>query len=332
MKKVISTIFAGSLLLATSLTALAAPPQAELDEYTKSIGLSQTELEDYLSYYDATLDDFTTIEDLEEFLGDPVTEETLNELLQEFEMTKEELTNLLIEYGELEEGENIEDVFIFIDDIRAIVELDLISEEAAVEIEGLFEEIGLTDAEMEKLFAHLDNVFEQDPSIEEKLSALADRMVHFSEFESADELTAEQIAELLNIFHEMEQLLQIQTKFYLVENGVNKELSLQQLMNIDDPKGASLLIAVYDNAGNFLLDVLFTPEMIGSDIIHQTGQDLKKTEQVVKQVQAKEMKTSKTVKGAKLPQTAGNYMAWTLLGVTLLGFAFLLKKKAGNVR
>nr|WP_244948937.1 processed acidic surface protein [Bacillus swezeyi] len=91
-------------------------------------------------------------------------------------------------------------------------------------------------------------------------------------------------------------------------------------------KGASLLEEVYDLQGHFILDVLLTPEMIGSDLIHDTGAKVKQTKTAVKH-ETKTSHVKKTVKGARLPKTAGHYAEWSLLGVVLmLGGFFLLRR------
>jgi processed acidic surface protein len=82
--------------------------------------MTQEELEAYLSYYDLTLNELKSVEELRDTLGPAVTPETLQNLLKQYEMTEAELTELLIEYGELEEGDSIIDTFHFIYDIEDI--------------------------------------------------------------------------------------------------------------------------------------------------------------------------------------------------------------------
>jgi processed acidic surface protein len=94
--------------------------QDELNEYLSEVRMTQEELEEYLSYYDLTLNELKSVEELRDTLGPAVTPETLQNLLKQYEMTEAELTELLIEYGELEEGDSIIDTFHFIYDIEDI--------------------------------------------------------------------------------------------------------------------------------------------------------------------------------------------------------------------
>lgn len=98
------------------------------------------------------------------------------------------------------------------------------------------------------------------------------------------------------------------------------------LVSAEDVKGASLLVEVYDLQGNFILDVLLTPDMIGSDLIHDTGSKVKQTHTAVKH-DAKPSHVKKTVKGAKLPKTAGHYAEWSILGAVLMFGGFFMIRR-----
>ncbi|MGM0877900.1 MAG: processed acidic surface protein [Bacillota bacterium] len=324
MKKLVSSFLVVLILLVGSIPAFAIE-KADLDEYVNQLGITVEDLEDYLSYDGYTLDEFATIEELEDYVGEPVTEETLQRLIENYGMTEQELIDLLIEYGELEEGENIKDVFVYIYDVESIILLDTAEDEMLT----LFSELGLTEEEVVILFEHLETVITDD-SVEEQLFALADRMIAFEEFESVDELTADQIAEVLSVFDELQQLLQVDVKYYFVKDGVKSAIDLTSLLEMKNPEqGTSLLIEVYDLNGNFLLDALFTAEMIGSDLITETGKDIKESKDVVEVVKTVDAK--QTAKGAKLPKTAGHYPEMIFGGLVLIGLAVFLKRKIGNI-
>ena len=59
--------------------------------------------------------------------------------------------------------------------------------------------------------------------------ALGDRMMQFEEFETLDDLTAEQVAELLSIYDELQNLFQVQFKYSLVSNDQSTSLSTEEL-------------------------------------------------------------------------------------------------------
>ncbi|MCD1161597.1 processed acidic surface protein [Peribacillus castrilensis] len=317
--------------------------QDELNAYLSEVRMTQEELEEYLSYYDLTLNELKSAEELRETLGPAVTPETLQNLLKQYEMTEAELTELLMEYGELEEGDSIIDTFHFIYDIEDIIDLEMDYDEEEMEydeeeisdlMDGLFTEIGLTDEELDRFMNHLLPIVE-DPSFESRLMAISDRMNQLEYFETIDELSAEQVAELLSIYNDLQSLLQIQFKFALIQDGVTTNLSLDALFQLKELTNASLLVSIYDLNGKFLLDFTLTGEMIGSDLVKETGNDMKQSTEVISKVAEvkKEKKKPakpehKTEKGGVLPKTAGNYLFGALFGLVLMGIAFGLIRKA----
>ncbi|MBT2603609.1 processed acidic surface protein [Bacillus sp. ISL-53] len=310
--------------------------QDELKAYLSEVRMTQEELEEYLSYYDLTLNELKSAEELRETLGPAVTPETLQNLLKQYEMTEAELTELLMEYGELEEGDSIIDTFHFIYDIEDIIDLEIDYDEEEISdlMDGLFTEIGLTDEELDRFMNHLLPIVE-DPSFESRLMALSDRMNQLEYFETIDELSAEQVAELLSIYNDLQSLLQIQFKFSLIQDGVTTNLSLEALFQLKELTNASLLVSIYDLSGHFLLDFTLTGEMIGSDLVKETGNDMKQSTEVISKVaevkkeKKKPLKPEhKTENGGVLPKTAGNYLFGALCGLVLMGIAFGLIRKA----
>ncbi|WP_349728743.1 processed acidic surface protein [Peribacillus frigoritolerans] len=350
MKKYFSFIVAVIVLFSLGLSetkSFAAPKinQDELNAYLSEVRMTQEELEEYLSYYDLSLNELKSVEELRDTLGPTVTPKTIQNLLKKYEMTEAELTELLIEYGELEEGDSIIDTFHFIYDIEDIIDLEMDYDEEEMEyddeeiidlMDGLFTEIGLTDEELDRFMNHLLPIVE-DPSFEARLMAISDRMDQLEYFETIDELSAEQVAELLSIYNDLQSLLQIQFKFALIQDGVTKNLSLEALFQLRELTNASLLVSIYDLNGNFLLDFTLTGEMIGSDLVKETGNDIKQSTEVIskvvevkkeKQKQKSTKPDHKTEKGGVLPKTAGNYLFGALIGLVLMGIAFGLLRKA----
>ncbi|MBD8137157.1 processed acidic surface protein [Bacillus sp. CFBP 13597] len=317
--------------------------QDELNAYLSEVRMTQEELEEYLSYYDLTLNELKSAEELRETLGPAVTPETLQNLLKQYEMTEAELTELLMEYGELEEGDSIIDTFHFIYDIEDIIDLEMDYDEEEMEydeeeisdlMDGLFTEIGLTDEELDRFMNHLLPIVE-GPSFESRIMAISDRMNQLEYFETIDELSAEQVAELLSIYNDLQSLLQIQFKFSLIQDGVTTNLSLEALFQLKELTNASLLVSIYDLNNHFLLNFTLTGEMIGSDLVKETGNDMKQSTEVISkvaEVKKEKKKPSKpehqTEKGGVLPKTAGNYLFGALCGLVLMGIAFGLIRKA----
>lgn len=122
--KILSACFALILiigLLPSQAFAIEAD-DPELEEFLESIDWELKDYEDYLADFDFTLADF---EDAY-YLGTPVTEEALKDIYDEYDLTYDELNDLLHEEeGLLEEDEEFTDSFwyMFIEDIELSLEL-----------------------------------------------------------------------------------------------------------------------------------------------------------------------------------------------------------------
>ncbi|WP_108671600.1 processed acidic surface protein [Peribacillus acanthi] len=332
MKRTFAIIFASLLVFSFNLPAFAAVNETELSEYVATIPMTVEELEEYLAAYGLSTADFESTEELIEFLGEPLTEESLNVLLNDYEMTYDELRALLVEYGEIEESDKIEDHFYFVSDVEEFIFMEQgfgeFDEEMLTEMDDIFSEMGMTEEEFTRLFEHLGKVIEADPTIFEQMDAMSEQMMGLEEFETATELTPDQIAELMSIFDQIKALLQLDFQFYLEKDGVKTPISMAALMEIQDPNGASLFVEIYDTEGNLLLDALFTPDMLGSEIITETGEQIQNVTAQVASVQEK----AKTVKGAKMPETAGNYGVTLMFGLALVTASGLIARRAKAIK
>ncbi len=78
MKKILSAFLASMLLLLlASPSGFAAINQTDLDSYLTEINMTQAELEDYLLYYEITLDEYESIDELRDMLGPALNPESL---------------------------------------------------------------------------------------------------------------------------------------------------------------------------------------------------------------------------------------------------------------
>ncbi|MFN2743977.1 MULTISPECIES: processed acidic surface protein [Bacillus] len=327
MKKRLMPLVICVLLFMPGAGVFAAPKQAELKEYLEEVGMTEKELEAYLqNTYDESLKDFDSTEELRDFLGERLTKELLASYLKEYGLTEQEAAGLFAENGYMESGQNILDVFLFeyeLDDALFSVTYE---EGDDVEIGNIFQELGVDDSEWERLVNHLRNVRDKNPNFENDLLALGERLEAVADFESVSELSGQDIAEMISVLNDLQKTLEVKTKYYLVKDGKKKAVTLTTLVSADELKGASLLVEVYDLKGNFILDVLLTPEMIGSDLIHDTGSKVKQTQTAVKH-DAKKSHVKKTVTGAKLPKTAGHYAEWSMLGFVLMAGGFFMVRR-----
>lgn len=377
---VISILVIGFSIIPSKTFALE-PNDPDLDLFLDEIGWEKQDYIDYLESNEWGLEYFDSVDEL----GTPLTEEGVQQVLADYDLTREELNDLLVEYGDIEEGQDVLDGsyiifneelteyvdfylngwegtpiddtnlqellegygfksreqleqylntfddsidnYEYIEDLEMALDIYQTDGEALEDIQELFDSIGLTEEEIEKLFLHIEAIdFDEAALIE-----LSERMIGLEEFENVEELTAEQIAELLDIFNELQGIFQIHTKFYLVKDGVKTDISMESLMKMTSSKGYDLLIEVYSQNGDFLLDVLFTAAMFGSEVIVETGEDIKKAEEII----TNHKTVAKTVKGGKLPNTDSNYVDNTLfgLGFILIGaFMFLCLRTRESVK
>ena len=401
MKRLFLMILSAALMfgfLPASTLAMEANDKG-FDEFLKEIQWEKTVYIDYLESKGYSLDDFESADDL----GLPITEETLQSVLTDFELSRSELNALLVENGDIEQGQDVLDTewylfveelspainfylnggtpiteenlqqfiedygfeseeelenflnengdsvnnYEFIEDLEYAVDNYIYETQLGIEfdIEGMFTELGLTLEELERLEAHLETLDFEDPAFQERAIALADRMMMIEEFESADELTAAQISELIAIYTDALHLLNLDAKYYLVKGSEKLPITLGTLITLETVDGYDLLVEVYSTQGTFLADFILTNDSFGSDIIKETGEDIKVVEEEVKEetnvvVAPPAVKTpgkksekapvKKTVKGGKLPKTASDYLSNALLGliIALAGVALFRRSKA----
>lgn len=282
------------------------------------------DLEYYIEFY------------MQDYIGTPIDATNLQELLEEYGFASEkELETFLQEYDDsisyYESIEDLESSIIYYQD-PGYFEID---------IDGLFTELGLTEEEIEKLIAHMETLDYEDPAFEQKLTELSDRMMAVGEFETADELTAEQIAEIMDIYSDLIDVLELKTTFYFVKDGEKTAVSLAALMTLESTEGADLLIEIYNLKDVFLADILLTAEMFGSDLIVDTGEGLNTVETVIssptvieKPAVTAPTSTNQTVKGGKLPATASDFATTAAFGLVLLlsGIALFRRIRAEEVQ
>lgn len=278
-------------------------------------------------------------EDLDEYVGfylsegeeTPLTEEALQQLIEDYGFeSKEELESFLNEYDDsINNYKTVEALEQAIDNY--IFNMDL-----GMELTGLFEQFGLTQEELERLEAHLNTLPVETPAFQDRAMALADRMMLIGEFDSVDDLSAEEIAEIMDIFNDLLDLFELKTQYFLVKDSDKKEINLSTLMSLETVDGYDLLIEIYNTKGTFLADILLTNEMFGSDIIKETGEDIKEAEETVVVAPAPIAKTpssakaapvKQTVKGGKLPDTASSYVANTFAGLALVLLGIVLYRR-----
>ncbi len=348
MKKVLASVVLSAALVVPGVTAYAAPNANELKSYLVSIDLTQQQLEDYLnSYYGESISDFDSVDELKDTLGERLTQKTLDNLLDEYGYTEDEIIDLAVYYDDMDKNASLLDTYYFTSDIENLIYLDE-DESGSVEdefpsmedISSALSEFGITEAEINNLSAYLEKVVNDDPAVEAKLEALGERASaleeNYPEFFSMDtestpeELPAELKVELMNIVKELQSTLKIDIKVAIEQNGVKTPLTFAKLLTMDDSmdsmENIKVYLEIYDNAGNLLLDAVFSPdELIGDDEIVDIVKD---TQKAIKNPKpTKSTVTVRTENGGKLPTTATHTTEWTMVGMVMMLAAVVLRKK-----
>lgn len=359
-------------LIFTLIFALVAPnlsfahslDQDELNEYLEYIGVSEEWLEDYLSQWEYNLSDFYDIDELEDFLGDPLTEEGYYELLEYYEITEDEFLALLDETGYTMED------FVFYFDLDAFLWEyygDDWYEEEFIDLTGYFLEFKLGTQDLDRLIEHYFKVRDNNPHLSADLTALKERGFAFrdGEFKSITELTAHEIAELFSIGEKAIELLDLQPQYFVDKAGQDKQpVDLAALAKTGIEKGYKLRVELYNKEGDFLASFYITPEMFNSHFVKNILEEVDEIGKVVEETvnetpvavekPSKQAPTSdgsgsnaptsgttntstekltKTVDGAKMPMTSSYYPLYALLGLGLMAsglfvFRRLMKKEA----
>lgn len=283
-------------------------------------GLTLERLNAILANNGDSLANYDSLDDLEYALldyGMPITEQNLQELLDGYDLTREQLNALLAKYDDsLDKYETIDDLYF-------TVMLYMILEEDSGELLNDLG-IGLDKQELVRLVKHFLTIDFMDPAFMDTLIEMEGRLAALGEFDSADDLTAGQMNELINIYHEMMDLFGLNAKYYLVKGSERIALSEEEALRLENTNGYDLLIELYNQEGTFLADILLTADLFGSDLLDNIGDKLEVIKTVPKENGANK-EVVKTVKGGKLPNTAGNYTEGMLAGLALMvigGFWF----------
>lgn len=305
MKIIVHSIITILLLLTVSTPMVsAAVQQEEIDQLLSELNWTMEELQDYLAYYETTLADFETIEDLKGMLGTPITDENLNDLLQKYDLTKEGLENLLGEFGE-----TLED-YHFIEDLDVTVDFYSNHDQEMLESEQFLAQIGLMEEEVDRLFTHFMSLDEL--VLEKEMERIMAGLDPFMEIEDPSFLTEDQQNQLLNIWAEMLNAFHLKANFSLV-GKTKTAISFADLIKLETLNGQSLLVELTDDQGNLLADLQVSEEMLGSEFLLQTGENLVDVGDIAGEL-------TKELHEHKLPDTASPFSLNILIGL-LLTFA-----------
>lgn len=360
MKKFMAILLA-CLMVFTSLpnTVLAAQSpdfEQDLTQYLSEIStargyeVTREDVEETLAYYEFSMEDFETVQELKEFLGEVISADlsNLNSIYENYDLTQDTLTKLLAD-----NGETIDD-YIFLDDLDEAAYFYSDSSEFTdenLDMAAIMEEVlpqllaslDITDAEIAQLTNHFTSIEEymNSPEVAAKLTELDNRMMDLVTAMISGEKTDEEVAsEMASIYEEVLPILKLNAKITIVQNGTEKEVTLTELFLMGElASDATLKVALYNLDSQLLVDFSVSEEMFASEF--GTGEQIENVTQdvvkVVEKASTSQDKTAnqtvnKTVKGAKLPKTATNHMFYTLMGFVLVFAGVFMYRKVRDVK
>jgi len=285
-------------------TTQAAPPQDEVNNILSEINWTQQQLTNYLEYYELTLDDFETGDDLRMILGTVITPENLAELLQQYEINRQKLDIVLAEFGE-----SIEDYY-FIEDLDVALNFYLDHDGEMAEIEELLSLIGLTEEEVDSLFTHFMELDEK--KLEQQMETIMSRLDPYLKMDDITALTEEQQDEMIGLFQEIMDALNLKAQFTLVDNNdVETNVTFKQLMNMEELYKNDLLITLYSLQGEHILDMRLSEDMLNSEFFIESGIEFAKLGDLAGELT--------NMLHDRLPDTASSIWISLIIGFILVG-------------
>ncbi|MFE8699288.1 processed acidic surface protein [Cytobacillus sp. FJAT-54145] len=309
----IAVIFISFLLLSNLFVSnvLAAITEAEVYTVLTEKGMDRETLQDMLDYYEYSLEDFESTEDLSMFIGTPITPESIQQLLTDYGMTREELDALLAEYGSsVEEEWSIEDIEIALDFYQG-------HESEMASLEEFLDAVGLTEDEIHTLFAHFEAL--DQLSLEQQMENIGTRLEALMMLDPEAELTDEQKQEIISVWEDMIAILNVSPTFYLVDaGGTRNPITFGELAMMEEFDGNGLLIELYTLSGDLLLDMQVSAEMLSGDFAINAGEKLTDVGDIAGELTI--------LKHERMPDTASTYGLNILLGlfIVFVGISLLV--------
>ena len=310
MKKIMTFILLCFVFhMNTPAQALTPMNERELQQYVSEFGWTVDDLRHYLSMYDRTLADFSTMEELKRWLGDPVTEEGLTELLLRYHLTEEELEALLGQFGE-----TVQD-YTFMNDLRTAVDFYMRHNERMQRINDRLSSLGFTEEEAKRFFDHMMSL--RDETMLQQLDALSARIDRLSSESDAAKRRKEAIA----IWKQLLDAIGLQSNFYFVTIGQMEHVSADQLAATASPDGRDLLITLSNKEGERIIDLQLPKRANMTTFILHAEKDLLDVGKMAHEMKGKLL-------GEKMPNTASPYVRNMMAGLLLmLGGVLLYVRK-----
>ncbi|WP_026675006.1 processed acidic surface protein [Alkalihalobacterium bogoriense] len=232
--------------------------------------------------------------------GTTNTTENREVLLNEYELTYEELEHLLAQFGESPED------YDSLDELEVAIQFYQGHGEELEFISMLFAILGITEEEIKTFLLHMQSL--NRDTVELSMSALEQRMLQLEHFEHPDDLTGEMKAELVSIWMESLETLKLESRLFLEVNEQKIAVTIVELLEMERLNENRLIVELYDSQGVFLFDFILTDDLFDSGLFMDIASVMTGLPEM-----AHQFPTDMT-----LPETASSYGKTALLGLILL--------------
>ena len=316
-KMMIMSCLLVTVYFSASSSVLAAPKEKEVSEIIQSVGWTKQDLKEFLATKELTLDDFQNAQALKEAIGTPITPDSLEELLHDYSMTREELDILLAGFNEkVQDYWNIEDLDVAIDFYQN-------HENVMASLETFLLNAGITDTEKNNLYTYFKTL--DEVAVSAKVEQWQEKADFLNELDPEGSLTNAQQQELTSLWEDIASTLGVQPKFFKVDdNGKQTELSISDLSNTE--LSDTIAMELYDRDNNLLLNLVLSPEVLTTSFAVDAA------DKVVSLTKLSSELT--TLYQSQLPNTASFAPLFLFIGylLVLIGIFLLVKrsKQASN--
>ncbi len=281
----------------------------DLDQFIEEVGLTNEELSNYLSFYNLSLTDFETMEELDNFLGTPINDENLYHLLASHDLSEEELHALLSGFGE-----HI-DNYLFIEDLEVDVSFYLKHAEILHEAERLLSDIGLNEQEADRFFQHLMSL--DKSTLEEDLSKISMSLEQYFSYDGATQITSSQKEEIMALFEEMLMALKLNSTYYLADGESRQATTLTELVEMNSLDGSELVVELTNEDNQLIMDMQLTEEALTADDLLGRGEQFISIASLANEL-------SVAMVGESLPNTASPYSRNIIISICIILFGWWL--------
>ncbi|UOE96024.1 processed acidic surface protein [Alkalihalobacillus sp. LMS39] len=232
--------------------------------------------------------------------GTTNTMESREVLLNEYELTYEELELLLAQFGETPED------YDSLEELEQAIQFYQGHGEELEFISMLFAILGITEEEIKTFLLHVQSLDRE--MVEVSMNALEDRMLQFDHFEHPDDLTGEMKAELVSIWMESLEAFGLESRLFLEVNEQKIAVTIVELLEMERLNENRLIVELFNNRGVFLFDLILTDDLVDSGLFIDIASVMSGLPEMAHQFPTE----------VTLPETASSYGKTALLGLILL--------------